>query len=65
MLGKLDALAARIAAMDRSSLVEMLRALNCDFSIDFTDEYLNSISLERLQHIVLAVSLHESKPAQP
>lgn len=55
----LEALIERIAGMDRPALVDTLQNLNCDFRIDFTAEFLDSISLERLRHIVLAASLHD------
>jgi hypothetical protein len=54
-----EQLAARIACMDRPSLVDTLHGLECSFKLDFSDEFLNSISLERLKHIVLAASLHD------
>ena len=47
-----------IGKMDRDHLIETLRYLRCGFDLDFTDEYLGSISLERLRHILLAASLH-------
>jgi len=50
-----------VAAMGRPELVRTLRELECTFEIDFTDEYLESISLERLQHLVLVAALHSSR----
>ena len=47
-----------IQAMDRVALIQLLRKLECDFAMDFTDEFLDSLSIERLRHIVLAASLH-------
>lgn len=54
-------IAARIAAMDRSHLIALLKDMHCSFPIDLTDEFLQSINLERLRHIVLATSLHQIK----
>jgi len=54
----------RIATMDRAALTRMLRRLDCDFELDFTDEFLASISLPRLRHIVLAALLHAHKPTR-
>ena len=55
---EVDSLVNRIAVMDRQTLLCTLKGMECDFKIDFTDDFLNSISLERLKHIVLAASLH-------
>jgi len=54
-----EELASRIAAADRRSLIRMLKQMQCGFAMDFTDEYLDSISLERLRHIVMAAGLHD------
>ena len=58
VVGQMEELALKLSGMDRTGLISALHALNCDFPIDFTEKYLNSISLERLKHVVLAVSLH-------
>ncbi|MDY6914607.1 MAG: hypothetical protein SVT52_09150 [Planctomycetota bacterium] len=56
----IDKLVRKIAAMDRNHLVKMLRNFHGNFRLDFTDQFLNSVSLERLQHICLAAHLHEA-----
>jgi hypothetical protein len=48
-----------IALMRRPQLVTLLRRMRCGFEIDFSDDYVNSMSLERLRHIALAASLHD------
>jgi hypothetical protein len=48
----------RAAEMDRLQLIGMLRSLHCGFELDFTDEFLETVSLERLRHIVVAAALH-------
>lgn len=53
-----DSLVTQLAEMDRSRLVAFLRSLHCSFPIDFTDDYLNSVSIDRLRHIALAACLH-------
>ena len=55
---RLDNLATQIAVMERPQLIESLRSLNCPFSLDFSDEYLTSISVDRLRHILMAAALH-------
>jgi len=54
----------RITTMNRAGLIRMLRRLDCDFELDFTDEFLADISLPRLRHIVLSASLHAHKGVQ-
>ena len=44
--------------MDRAKLIRYVRRLKCDFELDFTDEFLRSVSLERLRHIALAAGIH-------
>ena len=55
---QMEQLALKLSGMDRPDLLAALGTLDCDFPIDFTEEYLDSISLERLKHIVLAATLH-------
>lgn len=43
--------------MDRRSLIKMLRELDCGFKMDFTEEFLAQISMQRLRHIILAAVL--------
>ncbi len=61
MPGPVETLVNEIQSMDRDSLVRLLRTMQCDFSMDFTDDFLNSISVERLKHIALAASLHDRR----
>jgi hypothetical protein len=53
----LGGLLKRVADMDRPQLTEMLRTLHCSFELDFTDEFLQTASLERLRHILVAAAL--------
>jgi hypothetical protein len=50
-----------VAAMERTGLVELLRTMPCPFPLDFTDEYLAGIELDRLRHLVAAVCLQVRK----
>jgi len=54
----IDELTRKLAAMDRDELIVYLRGLDCNFDLDFTESFLASVSIERLQHIALAASLH-------
>jgi hypothetical protein len=58
-----EGLILAIAEMDRQHLVEMLRSMQCGFSIDFSDEFLASMSLERLRHVTLAAAMHSRSAA--
>ena len=49
---------SRVFVMTRPELVRLLQDTPCKFEIDFSDQYLNSLSLERLRHVALAVCLH-------
>ncbi|MCE5326706.1 MAG: hypothetical protein LLG01_09845 [Planctomycetaceae bacterium] len=49
---------AALQTLDRPELVRLLRAIRCDFEMDFTDDFLADISIERLRHILTAASLH-------
>jgi hypothetical protein len=62
--GQLYQLIEKINDMDRPGLMQMLRGMRCDFKIDFTQEFLESVSVERLRHIVLAASLHDRSCTQ-
>ena len=61
---RMEELALKLVRMDRPALISALGALDCSFPIDFTEEYLDSISLERLKHIVLAASLRDCHCAE-
>ncbi len=59
-----EIIASKIAAMRRPGLIRLLRSLDCGFRMDFSDDYLKSMSLERLRHVVLAASLHDHSARQ-
>lgn len=52
-------LAQHLAGMDRREVVALLRHTACPFDLDFTDEFLTSLSLDQLRHLVMAAKLHE------
>ena len=49
---------ARISAMDRETLMRSLRMMRYTFKMDFSREYLASLEISELRHIVLAASSH-------
>lgn len=60
---QVESLVNELQSMDRDGLKGLLRNMKCDFAIDFTDEFLDSVSIERLRHITLAASLHDNRRA--
>jgi hypothetical protein len=50
----LEQTATSIAALDRSELQRRIRNFRGRFKLDFTEDYLNTMSVERLRHILLA-----------
>lgn len=54
----------QLATMDRVELVGFIRNLKCTFEMDFTDNFLGSMSLGRLRHVAVAAALH-ARTAQP
>ena len=61
--GRTDSLAAKLATMDREGLICILRTMRCTFPLDFTEEFLQTVGVERLRHIVLAAAVREQKAA--
>jgi hypothetical protein len=49
-----EQLASTIAILGRSEIEERIRNFKGSFKFDFTDEYLNSLTVERLRHILFA-----------
>jgi hypothetical protein len=49
-----ERLAISIASLDRSRVEEKIKNFKGTFKFDFTDEYLASLTLDRLKHILLA-----------
>lgn len=59
-----EQLAVELATQDRDALIETLRSLECGFDIDFSNEFLDTIAIERLRHIVLAACLRAEREQQ-
>ncbi|MBI1336310.1 MAG: hypothetical protein GC164_05045 [Phycisphaera sp.] len=49
-----------VASYDRPTCMEELRKLP-DVRLDFTDDFLNAMSLERLRHVVMAAMWQKLK----
>jgi len=53
--------ATSIAVLDRNELKKRIRNFKGRFKLDFTEGYLNNLSVDRLRHILLA-ALINAKP---
>ena len=53
--------ATSIAALERNELKRRIRNFKGRFRLDFTEDYLDNMSVERLRHILLA-ALVNAKP---
>ena len=50
--------ATTIAALGRRELTRRIRNFRGCFKLDFTEDYLNKLSVDRLRHILLAALLN-------
>ena len=53
--------AVSIAALGRDELKRRIKGFRGRFKLDFTEDYLNNISIDRLRHILLAAQIN-AKP---
>lgn len=58
---KLDHLTVSIASLGKAQVKRKLKVFKGRFKMDFTEEYLNKLSLDRLRHILLAAVLTKYK----
>ncbi|MHC4060483.1 MAG: hypothetical protein ACYSUC_02960 [Planctomycetota bacterium] len=50
--------ATSIASLGRNELKRRIRNFRGRFKLDFTEDYLNSLSVDRLRHILLAALIN-------
>jgi len=50
--------ATSIAVLGRDELKRRIRNFRGRFKLDFTDDYLNNLSVDRLRHILLAALIN-------
>ncbi|MFQ6035813.1 MAG: hypothetical protein ACE5NM_08205 [Sedimentisphaerales bacterium] len=50
--------ATSIAVLGRTELKRRIKGFRGRFKLDFTDDYLNSLSVDRLRHILLAALIN-------
>ena len=56
---QIEELICLVASMDRASLIRLLHDYRASFPLDFTDDFLNAIPLERLRHIFVALCMQQ------
>jgi hypothetical protein len=54
----LEQAATSIASLGRNELKRRIRSFRGRFRLDFTEDYLNKISIDRLRHILLAALIN-------
>lgn len=60
-----ETLMAFLAALDRCKLIDALREADCGFQVNFSDDFLAEVSMDRLRHIVLAAMLQDRSHIAP
>jgi len=53
--------ATSIASLDREEIKQLIKNFKGRFKLDFSEDYLNNTSIDRLRHILLA-ALINAKP---
>ena len=56
---QVEELICLVAAMDRPALIRQVHAYRATFPIDFTDEFLSTVPVDRLRHIFVALCLQQ------
>ena len=57
----LEEVAVAISSLDRDAIKRRIKNFKGRFKLDFTDKYLDNLSIDRLRHILLAAFLTNSK----
>lgn len=56
---QVEELICLVAALERPALVEQLHEYRASFPIDFSEQFLNEVPLDRLRHIFVALCLQQ------
>lgn len=59
--GNFEALAVEIATLDKPSVITKIKTFHGRFKLDFTEDYLRSLSIDRLRHILLAAVITNTR----
>ena len=60
--GYFERKAVSIATLDRDELTRRIQHFHGSFKLDFTEDYLNAASVDRLRHILLAALITCKSP---
>jgi len=55
---QLEELICLVAVLDRPTLIRHIRNYRASFPVDFTDDFLETSSIERVRHIFVALCMH-------
>jgi hypothetical protein len=58
---QVEELISLVSSLDRAGIVEQFNTYQASFPLDFTPEFLNKTSLERLKHIFVALCLQSQR----
>ena len=56
-----ERMASSIGRMSRKQIKDAIRRFRGGFKMDFTDNYLDSLPIDELQHILLAAELRQGR----
>lgn len=57
----LENTASSLTALGRAELIRRIRNFRGRFRLDFTDDYLSNLSIDRLRHILLAALINAKR----
>ena len=58
---EVEELICLVSSLDKPALVEQFHSYQASFPVDFTREFLESQSLDRLRHLFVAMCLHTQR----
>lgn len=59
---KIEEMANRVSKMDNAELIREIKSFKGRFELDFSEEHLSKLTIDRLMHILLAAYIINSKP---
>ncbi|MEO6436820.1 MAG: hypothetical protein ABIP55_13810 [Tepidisphaeraceae bacterium] len=58
---QIEELMVLVSGLDRATLVSHLRAYPAVFPVDFTNDYLSSLPIDKIRHIFVAMCLQSQR----
>ncbi len=62
---QVEELIAMVSAMDRDELIRQLEVYPASFPVDFTNDFINRLSTDRLRHLFVALCLQSQRLPEP